>query len=321
MKNNIMDKYKNILVVIDPEKKEQISLKKAFNFALKEKDVKIEVLMVIYDFSFEMTSMISKEERHNMRDAVLKQQKNWIFEAIKEQNEHNFDVSISVLWHNRPFEAIINHVIDNKNDLVIKATHHHDKLGSLIFTPTDWHLLRKCPSPLLLVKNLEWQPGQKIVSSVHVGSENKDHIKLNSKIVAETIKISKILDGEVNLLNSYPPTPVNITVEIPEFDPNTYSKTMRNHHILGMKALRQNFGLPEEKTFVLEGIPSDIIPQFCDDHNAEVVVLGTTGRTGLSAVFIGNTAESIIDKVKSDVLAIKPDGYVSPLDPENLYNS
>ena len=49
MKNNIMDKYKNILVVIDPEKKEQISLKKAFNFALKEKDVKIEILMVIYD--------------------------------------------------------------------------------------------------------------------------------------------------------------------------------------------------------------------------------------------------------------------------------
>jgi universal stress protein E len=46
-----------------------------------------------------------------------------------------------------------------------------------------------------------------------------------------------------------------------------------------------------------------------------MVILGTTGRTGLSAVFIGNTAEQVIDKINCDVLALKPRGYVSPLDP------
>ncbi|HIH0801820.1 TPA: universal stress protein, partial [Vibrio cholerae] len=47
-----------------------------------------------------------------------------------------------------------------------------------------------------------------------------------------------------------------------------------------------------------------------------MVILGTTGRTGLSAVFIGNTAEHVIDKINCDVLALKPNGYVSPLDPQ-----
>jgi len=43
------------------------------------------------------------------------------------------------------------------------------------------------------------------------------------------------------------------------------------------------------------------------------VILGTIGRTGISAALIGNTAEHVIDRLNCDVLAIKPAGYVSPL--------
>lgn len=42
--------------------------------------------------------------------------------------------------------------------------------------------------------------------------------------------------------------------------------------------------------------------------------MGTVGRTGLSAALIGNTAEHVIDNINCDVLALKPDGYISPLD-------
>lgn len=48
-----------------------------------------------------------------------------------------------------------------------------------------------------------------------------------------------------------------------------------------------------------------------EDLDAELVILGTTGRTGLSAVFIGNTAEHTIDSLNCDLLALKPEGYVS----------
>ncbi|GAM75649.1 universal stress protein E [Vibrio ishigakensis] len=54
-----------------------------------------------------------------------------------------------------------------------------------------------------------------------------------------------------------------------------------------------------------------MIPKAVEDLNAGLVVLGTSGRTGLSAVFLGNTAENIIDKINCDVLALKPSGYIS----------
>ena len=47
--------------------------------------------------------------------------------------------------------------------------------------------------------------------------------------------------------------------------------------------------------------------------DAELVVIGTVGRVGISAALIGNTAEHVIDELNCDVLAIKPDGFVSPL--------
>jgi len=39
---------------------------------------------------------------------------------------------------------------------------------------------------------------------------------------------------------------------------------------------------------------------------AELVILGTVGRTGLSAALLGNTAEHVISKLSCNLLAIKP---------------
>lgn len=78
-----------------------------------------------------------------------------------------------------------------------------------------------------------------------------------------------------------------------------------------MKALRQKHGLDEEQTIVEQGLPEDVIPAAAERLNAAMVILGTTGRTGLSAVFIGNTAEHVIDKINCDVLALKPKGTLA----------
>jgi universal stress protein E len=108
---------------------------------------------------------------------------------------------------------------------------------------------------------------------------------------------------------------VNITIELPDFDPSAYTDAVRGHHLTAMKALRQRHHIEETRTHVQEGLPEDVIPNIARELDAELVILGTTGRTGLSAVFIGNTAEHMIDQLDCDLLAIKPDGYISPLDP------
>ena len=41
--------------------------------------------------------------------------------------------------------------------------------------------------------------------------------------------------------------------------------------------------------------------------------MGTSCRTGLSGLLIGNAAESILASVRCGVLTVKPDGFASPV--------
>ncbi|MDD1791596.1 universal stress protein UspE [Enterovibrio sp. ZSDZ42] len=311
-----MNRYTNLLVAIDPDHEEQPALSRALDIARKSSaGVKLTLFLAIYDFSYEMTSMLSAEERQAMRSGVLRQREEWVASLVTAQDTQGVEVIPHVVWHNRPYESMIAQVFDSNHDLLVKATHEHDKLGSVIFTPTDWHLLRKCPCPVLLVKEHGWPENGKILTAVNVSSENETHIPLNDKLIDESNAMSKLLNAEVNLVNAYPATPVNVTIELPEFDPASYTDAVRGHHLLEMKALRQKHGIDEAQTYCQEGLPEDVIPAVAKQLDAELVILGTTGRVGLSAIFIGNTAEHTIDQLNCDVLAIKPDGYVSPLAP------
>ena len=73
-----------------------------------------------------------------------------------------------------------------------------------------------------------------------------------------------------------------------------------------MKALRQKFGINENMTHVEKGLPEEVIPDLAEHLQAGIVVLGTVGRTGISAAFLGNTAEQVIDHLRCDLLVRHP---------------
>lgn len=54
----------------------------------------------------------------------------------------------------------------------------------------------------------------------------------------------------MHLVGAYPVTPINIAIELPEFDPSVYNDAIRGQHLLAMKALRQKFSIDEKVTHV-----------------------------------------------------------------------
>ncbi|NQY63785.1 MAG: universal stress protein UspE [Alteromonadaceae bacterium] len=308
-----MEKHQKILVVIDPNTEHQKALDRAITLA-KHTKANITAFLTIFDFSYEMTTMLSSDEREVMRKSVVNDRKNWLNDLFHNIDHEDINIDCKVVWHNRPFEPIIEEVIEQKYDIVIKSTHQHDKLKSVIFTPTDWHILRKCPCPVLLVKDHEWPENGNILAAINAGNDDSEHHSLNKQITEEAINLSKIINANVHLVNSYPGTPVNIAIEIPEFNSAEYNETMLQHHQDAMFKHASEFDIDPEHTHIKEGLPEDVIEQLSKDLDAELVILGTIGRSGLSAVFIGNTAEHVIDRLNCDVLALKPEGYISPLD-------
>ncbi len=105
-----MAMYQNMLVVIDPNQDDQPALRRAV-YLHQRIGGKIKAFLPIYDFSYEMTTLLSPDERTAMRQGVISQRTAWIREQAKYYLEAGVPIEIKVVWHNRPFEAIIQEVI------------------------------------------------------------------------------------------------------------------------------------------------------------------------------------------------------------------
>jgi universal stress protein E len=309
-----MLKYQNILVFIDPTQDLQPALARANEIAKKQKNTTLTLFLCCYDLSYEMTSLSSADERQAMQRLVIKENQAWLDAiAVPYQNE-GITINSVVVWHSRPFQAAIMEVLKNKHDLVVKATHPHSKLSAILFTPTDWNLLRKCPVPLLLVKHQEWPEKGNILCAIDCKSmQDDEHQTLNQQILDEAKAMANIINAKTHMVTAYPSPPMNIMLELPEFDPINYEDGLKKYHKEALLKYAQKNDIAESEMHLVQGLPEDVISSVAKDIDAELVILGTVGRSGLSATLLGHTAEQVIDQLDCDLLAIKPMGYVSPI--------
>jgi nucleotide-binding universal stress UspA family protein len=59
------------------------------------------------------------------------------------------------------------------------------------------------------------------------------------------------------------------------------------------------------KAFVLSGKPADAIIETAKDKNADLIVVGSHGRTGLEKLLMGSVAERVIVLASCAVLVVK----------------
>ena len=65
----------------------------------------------------------------------------------------------------------------------------------------------------------------------------------------------------------------------------------------------------------ITGIAGDVIPEHVAAEGIDTIVMGTLTRTGVAGLFIGNTAETILNHVGCSVLTAKAAGFESPIGP------
>jgi universal stress protein E len=53
--------------------------------------------------------------------------------------------------------------------------------------------------------------------------------------------------------------------------------------------------------------------QAAHDAQADLIVMGSMGRSGLAGIFMGNTAERVLRRWQGSVFVVKPLGFISPV--------
>jgi universal stress protein A len=60
---------------------------------------------------------------------------------------------------------------------------------------------------------------------------------------------------------------------------------------------------------IRSGVPYLEVVKYAQEHEIDVIVVGTHGRTGLTHLLLGSTAEKIVRKAPCPVLTVHPKGH------------
>jgi len=216
-------------------------------------------------------------------------------------------VSTAVAWDYPPFEAIIRRALAVKADLIVTQSPERHRLAGLLGY-TDWELLRLSPMPVLLIKTPRLYRHPTVLAAVDPTHPNAKSGALDRQILDQAAQFSRVLKGSLRAVHAYFP------------EPRLPAPGLRLNNIIpaaALKAAQREAGrafaaaLPKNVVkpscqHVAAGSPSEVIAQIAHMTHSAIVVLGAVSRSGLRRLFIGNTAEKVLDDLRCDVLIVKP---------------
>lgn len=226
------------------------------------------------------------------------------------------------LLFGRPATALIREVLRSGHDLLMRS-HARDAMASAgqPFGAIDMELLRKCPCPVFLVRHGSRDPHPQIVAAVNASTEEASERALNTKIVESALRVAELEDGVPMLLQAWSPFAEQIVRGYTADDAcAAYIEDVRQRTAADLRYLVQSFGgrLTGVQTIHRRGEPEAVIPEFVVTQGIDLVVMGTVARGGIAGLLIGNTAERVLRKLPCSVLAVKPDGFVCPVDLDDV---
>lgn len=309
-----MERFHNILFVSQGITDETEALKQAFNIAFQNK-AKLKALIYCPEFPEEMINY--REKYENSLIQQLETSIQVARDAIK-RRQVDLPIEIQVVSGSMPAVHIVRCVLKNKHDLVIKEV--EPKEGAKGFKAVDMELLRKCPCPVLLCRAIS-KPRAKMKIAVAVDPESKtpEGYDLSLHLLALSRSLADTCDGELHIISCWDYELEqylhrNVWINLQKEEVTRIVNGVQNKHHLILENVIQKSGISGKIALHhLRGPAEQAIPEVVKEKNIDILVMGTVGRTGISGFVIGNTAENIAQKLPCSLLALKPNGFISPI--------
>jgi len=320
-----MNRFKNILYVSETSVAQESAMARAVSLA-RNNQAALTVIDVIPGVSTGIGMSPDSPGGADLQEA-MKSERRRALESLVAPHRKNLEIHINVLV-GKKFLEVIRTVLREQHDLVIKCAENPDWVDRL-FGSDDMHLLRKCPCPLWLMKPLEKSNYDSIVAAVDFDPAEPEVSDQDlNRLILELSGSLAISDfASLHLVHVWDAPDVDLVrlwANNPEAAEITLVENERLRHTTGMtrltETLRQQVGADAYKylspdVHLRRGSAIRVIPALVEQLKADLVVMGTVARSGISGVIIGNTAEGILDQLECSVLAVKPPGFVSPVKP------
>ncbi|MEL7130993.1 MAG: universal stress protein [Pseudomonadota bacterium] len=314
-----MQRFKNILIVSNPEGVSDALITRAAWLA-KANGARLTLLDVSETNQSDLTRLLSTLSGTRGADLLAARQ-DQLEPAAQTLRDKGAEVS-TALAQGIGFIEVIRRVLIHDHDLVLKAAEQTPS-WSVLGGP-DMHLLRKCPCPVWILNSVAEPSSNRIMAAVDPDPEDTTRDALNNKVMQLATSLATQDDARLDVLNAWYLHDEHLLRSSrihtpPEEVEALLLKTKQDSHAR-LTALTDQYSEFASRMQVMhvKGVAADVIAQHTQDQRIDTLIMGTLGRTGLSGMFIGNTADTILSRVTCSVLAVKPEGFISPVTIEEL---
>jgi universal stress protein E len=307
-----MKRLDRILVVIDPTAQTQPAASKAARLARSSGAV-LELFACDFDPALADRVFTHAARLSDLRAEFVARLGRLLEQLAADFRAEGLCVETRACWDNPLHRGIVRHVRETSPDLVVKDTHFHSALRRTLVTNTDWSLIRSCPAPLLLVKATPWPASPRVMAALDPGHLADKPAVLDHDILDGAALLARCLGGELHAVHAFfPDALVAVTTgmaAMPLAASATATEivdTERHRAEAGLAAVLASYQLPPQRVHVLQGSASEVLPQAAHSQQADIVVMGAVSRSRLEEIFIGSTAERVLDRIACDTLVVKP---------------
>ena len=260
----------------------------------------------------------------NLSKSFLKIQKEQIRTMLRDAPTKGLSIETRHLM-GTPFLEIIKEVMDEGHDLVIKPAEGHKRFHSMLFGTTDLHLIRKCPCPVWIIKPHQGKKYSRIIAAVDPDPGQKANAELNKNIMDLATALAKKEGSKLHIVHCWHLANEGLLRKgqralLQSSDLEKLLSNTRKTHKNWLAEMLGNYDLKDlnAKVHLLKGDAGEKIPELAEKKNVDLIIMGTVERTGIPGFFIGNTAERTLTSVDCSVLAVKPQGFLTPVQAERL---
>jgi universal stress protein E len=309
-----MNDIHNILVIVDPTAREHPAVHKAARLA------------EVFNARLELFACETKESHALRYAAHLRSGGSTDFMAhiravlddiARPLRQRGVDSSVEVTSGEPLHTKLLERIESARADLVVKDTHPHSLLKRTLITNTDWHLIRGCPTPLLLTKERPWSAMPVLAAAVDPGHVNDKLVALDHRILEWAQTLRGVLEGTLRVVHAYLPAVLmaeavsGAPLMLASLRPEVMEDEKRTA-FERVESLTASYGVSAADVSVQLGVPADVLPRFAREVAADILVMGAISRSGVQRVLIGSTAERVLEHLPCDVWVVKPPGFAAP---------
>ncbi|MES9994223.1 MAG: universal stress protein [Candidatus Thiodiazotropha sp.] len=308
-----MKRFKNIVYFAEGTHDPDHALERAFLLA-ENNQARLTLLDVIAPI--EIPEDVTKRFDFDLVE-MLKQQRLEQLEALAEPFKTKESLTYTKVLVGTPFIEVIKAVASHGYDLVIKSARCCDGLSDRIFGSTDLHLLRKCPCPVWVDRPGAAAQYEQVLAAVDPMAPASDNC---AQLVMDlATSLGRRESAKVDVVHAWTVHGESLLRDgrfrLSQTEYDLLMNQAINQHREPLHELLQNYAMSvsDAAVHLIKGEASTVIHQISDRLKADLIVMGTVGRSGIPGLFIGNTAEEVLQNTRASILAVKPPSFVSPV--------